>query len=96
MRDCLNQKNRLGIQPLNRFCEDFGIKHLVQDCPFNPEAKGKVAINFIEVVPPTSSPISSETKQTVPINVIMRAQAKAQEKERENKDEMPSKSIKSS
>ena len=68
----------------------------MQDCPSNPEAKGKVAINFIEVVPPTSSPSSSETEQTVPINVITRAQAKAQEKERKNKDEMPSKSVKSS
>ena len=68
---------------------------MVQDCPSNPEAKGKVAINYIEVVPPSSSPSLSETELNVPVNVITRAQAKAQEMEKIDKGETPSESQKS-
>ena len=79
---------------MNRFCEDCGIKHLVQDCPNNPEANPTVAINFIELLPTTSSPSSSKTEQTVPINVITRARAKAQEMEKIDEGETPSESQK--
>ena len=67
----------------------------MQDCPNNPEASGKVAINFIEVVPTTSLPSSSETEQTIPINIITRARSKAQETEKIHKGETPSESQKS-
>lgn len=64
------------IPPLIRYCVDCGVKHFVQDCPERPEAKGKATLNFIEVVPSTISPSSSESEKIVPIHVITRARAK--------------------
>ena len=80
---------------MNRLYKDCGLKHLVQDFPHNLEANLTVAINFIEVLPTTSSPSSSETGQTVPINMITRVKAKAQEMEKIEEGEMPSESQKS-
>ena len=67
----------------------------MQDFPNNLGASEKVAIYFIEVVPPTSSLSSSETEQTIPINVITRARAKAQEMEKIDEGETASESQKS-
>ena len=77
-RDCPNKKDKpTGIPPIRRFCLDCAIKHLIQDCPSNPELKGKANLNYVEIIH-ASSPSSSETEQVVPIKVITRAQAKAQ------------------
>ena len=57
---------------------DCRIKHLIQDCPSNPELKGKTSLNLVELI---QSPCHSSSKSDpiVPINVITRAQARDQE-----------------
>ena len=89
IRDCpyakKDQPTVPALPPLTRFCIDCGIKHLVQDCPANPEVKGKspVTLNMITMIPSTGSPSSSESDVVVPIKVITRAQAKANEEKTE-------------
>ena len=78
-RDCPNNKDKPSIiLPIRRFCLDCAIKHLIQDCPSNPERKEKTNLHYVEVIH-SNSPSSSETEQVIPIRVITRAQAKAQE-----------------
>lgn len=84
VRDCPNPKTERptfnGVSPLIRTCADCGIKHFVQDFPMKPENKGKATVNYIEVMPTTSSPGSSET-EVVPVQVITQAQGKEKAKE---------------
>src|SRR5271156_4647827 len=83
------------LPQLSRFGIDCGIKHLVQDCPSNPEAKGKATLNYVEVMPSTSAPSSSESEKVVPLKVVTRAQAKAKApEENDEKSDAPSKSSK--
>ena len=67
----------MGLQPLLRFCNDCGVKHLVQDCPLHPDKKGKATLNFIERIPSTRTPSSSKSDMVVPLQAITKAQARA-------------------
>ena len=79
-RDCPDRKEKPpGIPPIRRFWIDFAIKHLIQDFSLNPEFKGKATLNYVEIIP-SSSPSSSNSEHVVPMKVVTRAQAKAQEK----------------
>ena len=85
------------VPPLVIHCADCGIKHFVQDCPVRPKSLGKVTLNFIETIPSTSAPSSSESKKIpsesekiIPVKVITRAQAQAKQKDRDEKKETPS------
>ena len=62
---------------MTRFCNDCGVKHLLQDCPADPDKKGNVTLNFIEMIPPSNTPNSSESNIVVPLKAITRAQAQA-------------------
>ena len=90
VRDCPNPKTERptfnGVPPLIRTCADCGIKHFVQDCPMKPENKGKVTLNYVEVMPITSSPGLSKIEVVVPIQVITRAQAKEKIKEQKENE----------
>ena len=55
--------------------------------PIKVEAKGKTTLNYIEVLPSSNTPSSSETDVVVPVKVITRAQAKAQNDVRRNETE---------
>ena len=63
-------------EPIKRICVDCGIKHLIQDCPSNPEFKGKPTLNYVEIIT-SSSTSSSESEHIVSVKVVTRAQAKA-------------------
>ena len=78
------------VPPLVIHCADCGIKHFVQDCPVRPKGLGKVTLNFIETIPSTSAPSSSESEKIIPVKVITRAQAQAKQKDRDEKKETPS------
>ena len=67
----------MGLQPLLRFCNDCGVKHLVQDCPMHPDKKGKTTLNYIERIPSIGMPSSSESEVVVPSQAITTAQARA-------------------
>ena len=75
-----------GLPPLTRYCADCGIKHLVLDCPMNPEVKARApaTLNIIKVWPSAGSPSSSETDVVAPVQVVTRARAR--ELKEENKD----------
>ena len=81
IRDCpyprKDKPQMMGVQPLARFCIDCGIKHLVQDCPMHPDKKGKTSLNYIDQIPSTGTPSSSESDRVVPLQAITRAQAQA-------------------
>ncbi|MCO5587134.1 hypothetical protein L7F22_041081 [Adiantum nelumboides] len=62
------------------FCSDCGIKHILPECPRNPDNKGKTTLNKVGVLPSASS--GSETKPVVQVNVVTKAQAKELEKEK--------------
>ena len=67
----------MGLQPLLRFCNDCGVKHLVQDCPVHLDKKGKTSLNYIERIPSTGTPSSSESDRVVPLQAITRADRKS-------------------
>ena len=76
-RDCPDRKEKPPeIPPIMRFCIDFAIKNLIQDCSSNPKFKGKATLNYVEIIP-SSSFSSSKSEHIVPVKVINRAQAKA-------------------
>ena len=92
IRDCpYPRKDRpqptTAVQPLARFCIDCGVKHFVQDCPLHPDKKGKTSLNFIEPLPSTDTPGSSESDKVVPLKAITRAQAQANAEKRKEKEE---------
>ena len=92
VRDCPHPRRERngepGVPPLTRYCADFGIKHLVQDCPIQADKKGKATLNYVEVLPSSSNPTSSsETDPVIPLKVITRAQAQAKKNKKENKTE---------
>ena len=43
----------------------------------HPDKKGKTSLNYIEQIPSTGTPSSSESDRVVPLQAIMRAQAQA-------------------
>ena len=50
-RDCLIKKDRaLSIPPIKRFCTNCGIKHFIQDCPWNHELMVKTSLNYVEII----------------------------------------------
>ena len=67
----------MGLQSLLRFCNDCRVKHLVQDCPVHPDKKDKKTLNYIERIPPTGTPSSSESDMVVPLQAITRVQGRA-------------------
>ena len=72
-----NQAN-LAMPALARYCLECGIKHLVMDCPHNPEKKGNSPLKAIEVIPsPKTTPtLSGEENEGVkPLNAVTKAQA---------------------
>ncbi|WP_208972785.1 hypothetical protein, partial [Escherichia coli] len=62
-----------SVPALNRYCLECGIKHLVSDCPLNPEKKGKATLNILETIPSTSE---HENEEITPVQVLTRAQRK--------------------
>ena len=76
VKDCPNQKERNSFPPFRQFCGDCGVKHLIQDCPSNLEAKGKIELKYVKVLP-SESACSSDSDQVIPLKIITRAQAKA-------------------
>ncbi|MCO5595123.1 hypothetical protein L7F22_049161 [Adiantum nelumboides] len=76
-RSCPHKGQRVKIYG---FCNDCGIKHILPDCPRNPDNKGKTTLNKVGVLPSASS--GSETEPVVQVNVVTRAQAKELEKEK--------------
>ena len=57
----------------------------MQDWLVLADKKGKVTLNYVEVLPYSSNPTSSsEFDQVIPLNVIMRPQAQAKELQRGN------------
>ncbi|MCO5608162.1 hypothetical protein L7F22_062368 [Adiantum nelumboides] len=75
-RSCPHKGQRVKIYG---FCSDCGIKHILPECPRNPDNKGKATLNKVGVLPSASS--GSETEPMVQVNVVTRAQAKELEKE---------------
>ncbi|MCO5552365.1 hypothetical protein L7F22_005876 [Adiantum nelumboides] len=65
-----------SIPMLARFCIECGIKHLVVDCPSNPE-KNKQTHTHIHSVTVHPSGSSDENIETVSVEAITRAQARA-------------------
>ncbi|MCO5583996.1 hypothetical protein L7F22_037914 [Adiantum nelumboides] len=76
-RSCPHKGQRVKIYG---FCGDCGIKHILPECPKNPDNKGKTTLNKVGVLPSASS--GSETKAVVQVNVVTRAQAKDLEKDK--------------
>ncbi|MCO5577550.1 hypothetical protein L7F22_031381 [Adiantum nelumboides] len=76
-RSCPHKGQRVKIYG---FCSDYGIKHILSECPRNLDNKGKTILNKVGVLPSASS--RSETKSVVQVNVVTRAQAKELEKEK--------------
>ena len=56
-----------------RYCVDCAIKDVLLECPLNPDNKGEVTLNLVEVVP---SPSSSTFEPVVPMKGLTRAQVK--------------------
>ena len=53
------RKGEPRIPPLNRSWEKCGRKHLVQDCLVLVDKKGKVTLNYVEMLPSSSNLTSS-------------------------------------
>lgn len=64
-----------AILALARYCLDCGVKHLVQDCPLNPERKDKATMNLVETCP---SSLGNESEKVPLAKVVTRAQAQVQ------------------
>ena len=63
------------IPVLARFSIDCGIKHLVGDCPSNPDRNKRTNLNSVIVHPSGSS--DENIEETVPVDAVMRAQTRA-------------------
>ena len=61
----------MSLQFIACYCIDCGIKHLVSDCPLNPDKKGKATLNVVEILPSSSG----NKSEVAPVNVVTRAQA---------------------
>ena len=87
-----------GLPPLTRYCADCGSKHLVLDCPMNPEVKARVlaTLNIIKVWPSAGSPSSSKIDVVAPVHVVTRARARELEEENKGRSDetTPSESTK--
>ena len=64
-----------------RHCVECAIKHLVPECPMNPENKRKATLNAVETIP---SPSGTESDGAQTANAVHGAQKQTQE---ENKEE---------
>ena len=65
----------LAVPALARYCLDYGVKHVVQDCLLNPERKDKATMNLVETIP---SSLGNESEKVPLAKVATRAQAQAQ------------------
>ena len=84
IKDCpyLHQpRSTHGVLDLTRYYVECAIKHLVPECPLNPENKGKATLNAIQTIP---SPSRIESDGAQPANAITRAKKQTKE---ENKEE---------
>ena len=60
-----------------RYYYEYEIKHLVIDCPHNPNIKGKATLNAIKVIPSletTPTPSGEDNEGVKPLNKVSQAQ----------------------
>ena len=69
------------MPPLLRECADYGVKHLVPDCPKLQEKKSIVTLSYVEALPSSNPTSSLDLGEAIPLKAITRTQARAKKDE---------------